>query len=114
MKKIVRLTESDLVRIVKRVVSEQSSKKNYFEVGEMIKLPIKSKPGTYVSVKITKLVENEPGNYTQDYIVIDSNHSKQPKGSKGHFETDYANTYTLYTPEGREYQSGKIQDLIKL
>lgn len=113
MKKIVRLTESDLMRIVKRVISEQSNNKNYFEVGEVVKIPIKSKPETYITVKITKLVENEPGNFTQDYVVLNNNYNKEPKGSKWHFETDDT-TYSLYTQEGREFQRGPIKELIKL
>lgn len=38
MKKIVRLTESDLVKLVKRIIKEQSNEKYSYEVGKTYKM----------------------------------------------------------------------------
>ena len=79
MKKIIRLTESDLVRLVKRVIKEQGPSSNTttpsgvnpsikkpnlqplskktFKVGDMYKITMPS--GAHVRFKITKKVEGE-------------------------------------------------------
>lgn len=38
MKKVIRLTESDLIRLVKRVIKEQSNEKYSYEVGKTYKM----------------------------------------------------------------------------
>ena len=54
MKKIIRLTESDLTRIVKRVIREQ---KETINIGDMYKITMDN--GSHVRFKITSKENNE-------------------------------------------------------
>jgi hypothetical protein len=116
MKKIVRLTESDLVSIVKRVIQEESemSKMPNYKVGDKLKL--KTGPNnSYVVAKITNSTFNEPGNVSYDFKVLKVvNTTKYKVGDSGNFDGyDTAYGYTIFFKDGSQF-SGKYSQIGKL
>jgi len=98
MKKVVRLTESDLVKLVKRVFKEQSNEKYSYELGKTYKMKRdKEHGGTEHSLKIIQIDKSQtpPSWYaveisgigtkelTPNYGVIDK---KLQKGLHGNNE----------------------------
>ena len=51
MARIIRLTERDLTRLVKRVINEESNR--YFKIGDMIKLKVGTNNTNTIVAKIT-------------------------------------------------------------
>lgn len=109
MKKIIRLTESDLVRIVKRVITESS-----YPTGTKIKIPIK-KNGTYIIIKIKSVTENG-SNVTYYYSVVSSTFSDMEIGYSNNLTVKNNKTYYLDSPYdlSETLQSGPISDLKKI
>jgi hypothetical protein len=56
MKKIVRLTESDLIRLVKRVINEQNADNHSYKVDEV--LNVKSEKGEKYQIQITDVIND--------------------------------------------------------
>ena len=56
MKKVIRLTESELVRIVKKVIAEQNSNQSY-KVGQILNAT-RSKDGKQYQIKVIQLVND--------------------------------------------------------
>lgn len=106
MKKIVRLTESDLVRIVKRVINESSFPKN-----SKVKIPIK-KNNTYIVIKI-KNVSVDGGNTNYYFSVVNSTFSDMEIGYSNLLTVKNNKTYYLASPYdlSETLQSGPISDL---
>lgn len=74
MKKVVKLTESDLLRIVKRVISEQSIKWDQKEISFLEKKGFKKKMNTKIdSYEFSK---NYPGNRIMIITKIGGNQDK--------------------------------------
>jgi hypothetical protein len=116
MKKIVRLTESDLARIVKRVIQEQ---KETFKVGDMFK--ITNPNGSHVRFKIDK-VANYGGDASYDGTIlgvfgdVEGERGVAKKGDKISFDVQ-GDGITFYIPSiDGEMESGSISigDLKKL
>ena len=133
MKKIVRLTESDLARIVKRVIQEQvnpankpnlqPSNKDFFqgfEVGDMYKL--KGDLGSHLRFKIT----SEEGNwfigtllgvYGKEFSQGDEGLRAPKVGDpiKIQIGSDFGDEFSFYLPKSFDGMGGgNVRDLIKL
>ena len=62
MKKVVRLTESDLVRLVKKIINEQSNQKYSYELGKTYKMKRDDEHGgTEHSLKIIQIDKIKAG-----------------------------------------------------
>jgi hypothetical protein len=124
MGRIIRLTEQDLARIVRRVINEESNRS--FKVGDRIKLkvgasqlPIHQSNTNTIVAEITNWEFNEPGNTTCTFKVLKVlNTNKYKVGSIGHFEyygifdgIDYG--YTIFFDDGSQ-MDGKGSDIVKL
>ena len=115
MRKVVRLTESDLVRIVKRVIKEGQESSN-FEVWQ--RLFYNPSPGYALKLKITKRIDNVRVNGViegvKGHFEPELSHLSEPK--QGHpFHMDIENGFfTLYLPKTdgeMEFGSGKLSEL---
>ena len=112
MGRIIRLTESDLTRLVRRVIKEESNR--YFKVGDMIKLKVGTNNTNTINVKITNAELNEPGNTTYTFKVLKVlNTNKYKVGSTGHFEYYDKYGYTIFFNDGSQ-MDGKDSDIVKL
>ena len=95
MKKVIRLTESDLVKIVKRVINEETKKKGTIKYDNGDK-------------------------YTGEYIIVDGKKIKSGKGVytwtsgdryEGNFKNDKFNGYGIeYYPSGEKKVEGNFKD----
>jgi len=132
MKRVIRLTESDLARIVRRVIKEENEmSKNggdlnmpNFKAGDNVLIKLRTPgnsigsliPSSFIIVKITETMFNEPGNVTNYFTVTNVTNfgdSKIKVGDKGHLEIWYNGDYSLSDNSGRTIQNGKHSDLIK-
>ena len=125
MKKVIRLTESDLIRIVKRVVSEQSvvgapnhgmipSNRDEDEDGvPTLRSGEKrgsgdwffnkgdtvkipiKKPVSFIVIKIGEIWIDHPGTSHHEFKVIESTYDKMKKGYEGDLATNDDYTYDL-------------------
>jgi hypothetical protein len=117
MKKIVRLTESDLARIVKRVIQEQEETIN---VGDMYKL--KGDTGSHLRFKIT----SEEGNwfigtllgvYGKEFSQGDEGLRAPKVGDPIKIQIDpvVEDEFSFYLPKSFDGEGGgNVRDLIKL
>ena len=114
MKKVISLTESDLMRLVKRVIKEQS-KAPLFSIGDKVKIPIK-KNGTYIICRITD-IDDSSKEIDYRYKVISSTYPEMGVGYNNSFFINN-NTYTLYSSEGEGsggiLQTGPITEIKKM
>jgi hypothetical protein len=121
MKKIVRLTESDLTRLVKRIIRENEMES--IKIGDMYK--ITNPNGSHLKFKITNKENNEEysGTIIQVYGTIEpgdfSKTLKSPKaGDPIQISLDEDGSfYSFYLPKTygeMEAGSGDISDLKKL
>jgi hypothetical protein len=125
MKKIIRLSESDLTRIVRRVIKENNKmlKSGTFSPGDTVLIKLRStdqgvetiNPLTSIIVKITKAEFNEPGNVTYFLTVTKVNGTTKIKsGDMGHIEVWDDQGYSLWIDRlGKTIQEGEHSDLIK-
>jgi DNA-directed RNA polymerase subunit E'/Rpb7 len=112
MARIIRLTERDLTRLVKRVINEESNR--YFKIGDMIKLKVGTNNTNTIVAKITNSESNEPGNTTYYFKVSKVfNTNKYKVDSTGHFEYYGIYGYTIYFNDGTQ-MDGKDSDIVKL
>ena len=125
MGRIVRLTESDLTRLIKRIVKENNKmlKTITFSPGDTVLIKLRStgqgmetlNPLTSIIVKITKAEFNEPGNVTYYLTVTNVNGTTKIKsGDVGHIEVWDDGGYSLWIDRlGKTVQDGEHSDLIK-
>ena len=125
MGRIVRLTESDLTRLIKRIVKENNKmlKTITFSPGDTVLIKLRSagqgmetlNPLTSIIVKITKAEFNEPGNVTYYLTVTNVNGTTKIKsGDVGHIEVWDDGGYSLWIDRlGKTVQEGEHSDLIK-
>jgi hypothetical protein len=126
MKKVIRLTESDLTRLIKRIVKENDEmlKTVTFSPGDTVLIKLRDtsrgietlNPLTSIIVKITKAEFNEPGNTTYYFRVTNVNGTTKIKsGDMGHIEVwDESQGYSLWIDRlGKTIQDGEHSDLIK-
>ena len=126
MKKIVRLTESDLTRIIRRIIKEGTDSVDFtFKVGGMYK--IKNPDGTDMRFKIDKIDKSTdmPRYYGSILGVNGKITGEKPNkvlkvGDKVHFDLDHGMgrtfiTYYIPSIDG-EQESGSVTDdeIIKL
>ena len=120
MKRVIRLTESDLIRLVKKVINEQ---KEVIKVGDKYK--ITNPNGSHLKFKITNKESDEEfeGTITEVYGKIEpGNYSKtlrSPKlGDPIQISLDEDGMfYSFYLPNTygeTEAGSGEISDLKKI
>jgi hypothetical protein len=70
MKKVIRLNESDLMKLVKMVIKEQSSGNSVYKVGQTLKAK-RSIDGKEYNLKVAKVKGNYVGVYIQGTGNID-------------------------------------------
>ena len=106
MKKTIRLTESDLTRIVKRVINEETNT-TPFTHNSKVKIPIK-KNNTFIVILLDK--DNERGGITSYYFtVVESTFRDMPYRYSNFLYVNYNNnTYKLGSPYSEDGETGGI------
>ena len=113
MKKVIRLTESDLTRIVRRVISEEMNTSS-FTKNSKVKIPIK-KDNTFIVINIKDVTEL-PGKTNYYFTVVRSTFSDMENGYSNFLTVNKNNkTYELSSPYGEGsggiLQRGPIADI---
>jgi len=114
MKKVIRLTESDLMRIVKRVISEETNTST-FSKNSKVKIPIK-KNNTFIVINIKDVTEKS-GKTSYYFTVVKSTFRDMSNGYSNFLTVNNNKTYELGSPYGEPggiLQRGPITDIQKI
>ena len=113
MKKVIRLTESDLMRIVKRVINEETNTTPLTK-NSKVKIPIK-KSNTFIVILLKDIASERGGQTSYNFTVVQSTFSGMKYGYSNFLDVNYNNkTYELGSPYGEPggiLQRGPITDI---